>query len=39
MSSVLTVLLVVLIIAAAIGVAWAVLSSERFRVRAGDDLE
>lgn len=39
MSSVLTVLLVLLIIAAAIGVAWAVLSSERFRVRAGDDLE
>ena len=39
MSSVLTVLLVVLIIAAAIGVAWAVLSSERFRVGAGDDLE
>lgn len=39
MSSVLTVLLVLLIIAAAIGVAWAVLSSERFRVRAGDDVE
>ena len=39
MSSVLTVLLVLLIIAAAIGIAWAVLSSERFRVRAGDDLE
>jgi hypothetical protein len=39
MSSVLTVLLVLLIIAAAIGIAWAVLSSERFRIRAGDDPE
>ncbi len=39
MSSLLTVLLVVLIIVAAIGVAWAVLSSERFRVRTGDDRE